>query len=329
VRRRAQILPFLLLGGRFVACAPARRAITTFRTLGCPRTPQQPTPPPPAPRPPVPADWIVRLPSAATSPTRTSPADPIGVRGLAWLGGIATALGIVFLLALAISRAWIGEELRTVLAGLGSVALIAAGTWLHEHRGRTEAAIAMVGAGTVGAFATMLVAGDVYHLLDPAIALAGALLAGAPILHAAAIALGAIAIALVALGRSTKDDELKRLAWTGAATTLLYIVSVAIVTAFQPTAGGASATVLDLSVRQQGQVVLSVLWSVLGFAGLIVGLCRKLSTVRLAGLGLLLAVAKVFLYDLSTLTSIYRVISFIVLGLLLLTGAFCYQRAER
>jgi uncharacterized membrane protein len=34
----------------------------------------------------------------------------------------------------------------------------------------------------------------------------------------------------------------------------------------------------------------------------------------------------VFLYDLSILTSIYRVISFLVLGGLLLAGAFAYQR---
>jgi len=33
-------------------------------------------------------------------------------------------------------------------------------------------------------------------------------------------------------------------------------------------------------------------------------------------------------YDLSTLTSIYRVISFIVLGLLLLAGAYAYQRSR-
>jgi uncharacterized membrane protein len=46
-----------------------------------------------------------------------------------------------------------------------------------------------------------------------------------------------------------------------------------------------------------------------------------------AALGLLLlSAAKVFLYDLSTLTSVYRVTSFIVLGLLLLAGAFAYQR---
>jgi uncharacterized membrane protein len=41
---------------------------------------------------------------------------------------------------------------------------------------------------------------------------------------------------------------------------------------------------------------------------------------------LLVAVAKVFLYDLSTLTAGYRVASFTVLGLLLLAAAYAYQQ---
>jgi uncharacterized membrane protein len=74
-------------------------------------------------------------------------------------------------------------------------------------------------------------------------------------------------------------------------------------------------------------VLLSALWSVVGLATLIAGLRRRLPALRTGGLVLLLGTAgKVFLYDLSTLTSIYRVISFIVLGLLLLAGAVAYQR---
>jgi uncharacterized membrane protein len=50
----------------------------------------------------------------------------------------------------------------------------------------------------------------------------------------------------------------------------------------------------------------------------------------LVGMVLLFAVAaalaKVFLYDLATLTPMARVASFIVLGLLLLLGAFAWQR---
>jgi uncharacterized membrane protein len=113
----------------------------------------------------------------------------------------------------------------------------------------------------------------------------------------------------------------------GAAGCVLYLASVATITAFQPTSTTVTDTLLDLSVRQQGQVVLSALWSLVGLAALIVGLRRNLAPIRTAGLGLLLVtVGKVFLYDLSTLTSVYRVISFIVLGLLLLLGAFAYQR---
>jgi uncharacterized membrane protein len=46
-----------------------------------------------------------------------------------------------------------------------------------------------------------------------------------------------------------------------------------------------------------------------------------------AGLGLLgLTAAKVFMYDLAVLTSVYRVGSFLTLGLLLLLAAVAYQR---
>jgi uncharacterized membrane protein len=107
----------------------------------------------------------------------------------------------------------------------------------------------------------------------------------------------------------------------------VYLASVAIITAFQPEPGQVADTVLDLTVRQQGQVILSALWSVVGVTALIVGLRTKRGRVRSAAFALLfVTVGKVFLYDLSTLTSIYRVISFMVLGLLLLAGAFAYQR---
>ena len=82
-----------------------------------------------------------------------------------------------------------------------------------------------------------------------------------------------------------------------------------------------------LDVRQQGQVALSALWGTVGFAALVLGLRRDLRLVRLGALTLLLVtVGKVFLFDLATLTSIYRVMSFIGLGMFLLTGAFVWQR---
>lgn len=112
----------------------------------------------------------------------------------------------------------------------------------------------------------------------------------------------------------------------GAAAALLYLGPVAIITVFQP-AAGAAPDLLELGVRQQGQVLLSACWSLVGVVSLIAGLRRNHAPVRNAGLGLLLlTVAKVFLYDLSALTLLYRVVSLIALGLLLLVGAFAYQR---
>jgi uncharacterized membrane protein len=62
-------------------------------------------------------------------------------------------------------------------------------------------------------------------------------------------------------------------------------------------------------------------------AGLVAGLRRRWRAVRMGAWGLLsLAVGKVFLYDLAALTSIYRVASFLALGVLLLTAALAYQR---
>ena len=60
------------------------------------------------------------------------------------------------------------------------------------------------------------------------------------------------------------------------------------------------------------------------------GLVRDMRPLRLGGLALLgVAAVKVFLYDLKELESIYRALSFIALGLLLLGGAFAYQRVRR
>ena len=82
-----------------------------------------------------------------------------------------------------------------------------------------------------------------------------------------------------------------------------------------------------LGVRQQGQALLSGLWAVVGVATLLAGLVRDRHELRVGALSLLsVTLAKVFLYDLSSLDSLYRVASFVALGALLLLGAFAWQR---
>jgi uncharacterized membrane protein len=108
---------------------------------------------------------------------------------------------------------------------------------------------------------------------------------------------------------------------------VLYAVSAALVTPFQPGGDTAGLPLAELGIRQQGQALLSGLWALVGLGALVAGLVRDVRGLRLAGLALLAtAVGKVFLFDLSSLTSVYRVASFIVLGLLLLCGAFAWQR---
>ncbi|HEX5617448.1 MAG TPA: DUF2339 domain-containing protein [Solirubrobacteraceae bacterium] len=129
---------------------------------------------------------IAAAPVRVSSPRLTVPAarsardleDAFGGRLLAWVGGLAVALGIIFLAGIAVSRGWIGEAERTILAGLLSGALTAAGVWAHERRGHRQAARAAVAAGLVGQFATALVAGSLYDLVPPPLAVFGALTVG-------------------------------------------------------------------------------------------------------------------------------------------------------
>jgi hypothetical protein len=153
-----------------------------------------------------------------------------------------------------------------------------------------------------------------------------ALVFGVENLPAATAALGACGIAALACAHLWQGDRTSQLMlWGGGAVSLLYLASVAIVTAFQP--GATETAVLELPVRQQGQVLVSALWGLAGLCGLLVGLRRDMRELRAGALALLLAtVGKVFLYDLSTLGSVYRVVSFLALGALLLAASFAYQR---
>jgi uncharacterized membrane protein len=118
--------------------------------------PARPQPFPPAPR------------TAAPPPSR-EPFDLeelLGGRVLGWVGGIAVVLAAVFFLVMAVHNGWIDEATRVVLAFLGSAALIAAGVWLHERKGRTQAARAAAAAGFAALYASVTTATAVYHLVS-------------------------------------------------------------------------------------------------------------------------------------------------------------------
>lgn len=98
-------------------------------------------------------------------------------RAIAWIGGLAVLLGVVFFMRSAVDSSWFTEEIRTLLAAFGSLALLVLGVWLHERKGHLEAARVAVAVAIPGLYATTVVATQTYDLISPVIGLeAGALI---------------------------------------------------------------------------------------------------------------------------------------------------------
>jgi uncharacterized membrane protein len=118
--------------------------------------------------------------------------------------------------------------------------------------------------------------------------------------------------------------QLAGAAAASAGVTLVYLISIAIVDAFQARLG--SGTASD-EIVTQAQVALSIAWVLIGAGAFATGLVRRISLAHVFGLGLLSAATiKVFLFDLSSLDVAYRVLSFIGLGGVLLASSFVAAR---
>ena len=158
---------------------------------------ERPAPPQPQPRiyPPPPQQRPSRPPAPAREPLDLE--ELLGGRVLAWVGGIAVVLAAVFFLAMAIHNGWIDEPTRVVLAFVASAALTAAGVWLYEAKGRTQAARAAVAAGIAAFYASDTAATALYHLVP---AEAGLTVAGAAGVVATALAVRWRSVEIAGLG---------------------------------------------------------------------------------------------------------------------------------
>jgi uncharacterized membrane protein len=130
-----------------------------------------PAPPPLPPRPPRPPrrtlgqlahDW-----------------DLVGARGFAIAGGAVLAFGIGLFFVLASNRGWIDDRARVALGAVASLLAFGGGLCLRARFGQYWAALAAVGAGIAGAYATLAAAAARYDLVPDALALplAGAIAA--------------------------------------------------------------------------------------------------------------------------------------------------------
>lgn len=72
---------------------------------------------------------------------------------------------------------------------------------------------------------------------------------------------------------------------------------------------------------------ISILWAIFAISFVLSGILKNIKPMRYAGLVLFfIIVVKVFFSDLNRLSSLYRITAFIILGLMVLSGAFLYVR---
>jgi uncharacterized membrane protein len=131
----------------------------------------------------------------------------------------------------------------------------------------------------------------------------------------AAVAVVALnALALIALSREVND---------------YYAREMAVYRPVRPVAGSPNyfyyANLRGIDIERD--FTYSALWMAYGAMLMVVGFLRRSAFVRWQALLLIAAtIAKVFIYDVSQLDRGYRIVSFIVLGVLLLAISFVYQR---
>ncbi len=81
------------------------------------------------------------------------------------------------------------------------------------------------------------------------------------------------------------------------------------------------------AIENTKRVALSGFWLVYALAGLGVGIFRKSIAVRYASIILFaITIFKIFLYDTANLSDVYRFVSFITLGIILLIAGFAYYK---
>ena len=224
----------------------------------------------------------------------------VGIGVLAWYAAFAlpTALMVMAWAALAV----LAERIRQRLPDRGPLLLGLSGVLLAMGAAITLRDLAPLRSLAIASTPPVIATGD------------------------ALAALGALAAAILVLAWGLRDHQAGKWLACLAGTMLLYGVSLSVVAAFQQNV--TPENIADL--HRQAHMALSVTWAVIGGLVLGAGVVRAQPFLRWYGLGLLgLATAKVFLYDLNSLDTIYRVLSFLVLGVVLLACATIYRRLDR
>jgi uncharacterized membrane protein len=127
--------------------------------------------------------------------------ERFGTRWVVWVGGLALALGGIFLVRYSIEQGWIGPGVRVALGALLGGVLVSAGEWLRRREnlagmaGLPSAHIPSIltAAGTTVCYATVFAAYALYGFIGPAAAfvvlgIVALATLGAALLHGPALA---------------------------------------------------------------------------------------------------------------------------------------------
>lgn len=255
--------------------------------------------------------------------------------------------GLALHVSLAVGHVFVLDARESDPGGIALLAVVAAACLVSGHVNRAQWRVALQGLGlALFAYATALALDGTALAL--AFAFEAVVLAGlarrddAPAATAAALGflLLALGCAVVVAGRGAlvdgADDALAAGLALGAATGAAAALAFLLPSPLRAAAAGAAAlsglylasvALVTAVAGADAQVVLSGFWALAGVAALVAGLRADARPLRIAALSLLaVAAGKVVLYDLSALPDVYRVMSCIALGLLLLAGAFAWQR---
>ena len=270
---------------------------------------------------------VLSLPLVLTGALVLVPDELAGADGnglmLVAIGALYTALGVVtfkrrdlgtlfWALGLAVTGAGEGILLSGVWLVLaytaGAAALAVSSVTARERRLQVAALVYLV----IGAALTLGVEAPPSHLL----AVRAHPGHGLPSLILLVGALGAFAWSL-----SWKERYRLQATWVAGALAV-YGASIAILEAAQRVSPDGVHTNF-----QRGQTVVSAFWGILALASLYVGLRRRRGVLRGGGFILFaVSLGKIFLFDLPSLSSAQRALSFLAVGAVLLLGGFFYQR---
>ena len=187
------------------AAAPPTTPIEMAAATAAAETParvatEPPTAPPPLP--PAPPPTVPAVSAPASPPARAiSFEERFGTRWLVWVGGVALALGGIFLVLYTIQQGLIGPRVRVALGALLAAVLVVAGEWSRRTERRAgvpglpsaDIPSILTAAGTVVAYATVYAAYALYQFLPPGAAfillgIVALLTLGAALLHGPALA---------------------------------------------------------------------------------------------------------------------------------------------